>query len=210
MKDCRVICINNADNRKISALKKTELSKYSHLQLGNQQETPWSAHQKKVKVGCLKLNVTFRSTTLGCKVSWQQHIGIFDNEMFSPKLFFMRICLFWKRPWTLSQSWDLSHCEQILALGTNCSEVFVARSVSLCSWKSMSNLRSTYVVILYSFKLNTFNSTLGTTEYYDIREQITIHLLFEFWISFQHQVTQEHEVESCRSRFQWGCSAAFT
>lgn len=34
-----------------------------------------------------------------------------------------------------------------------------------------------------------------------------IHLLFEFWISFQQQVKQGHEVESCRRRFKWGCSA---
>lgn len=194
MKDCSVIWINNADNRRISALKKTQLSKYSHLQLGNQQETPWCAHQKKVKVGSLKLNVTFRSTILGCKVSWQQHIGFFDNEMFSPKLFFMRICLFWEWPWTLSQSWYLSHCEQILALGTSCSEVFVIQSVSLCSWKSTTKLRSTYVAILCSFKLNTVNNSLGTNACHDMEEQ------------FQHQEKQEHKVETCRSWFKWGCS----
>lgn len=107
----------------------------------------------------------------------------FDNEMFSPKLFFMRICLFWDWPWTLSQPWYLSHYEQILAQGTSCSEVFVIQSVSLCSWKSMSKLKSTYVVILYSFKLNTFNNSLGNNVYHDMKEQIkqyTCCLNFEY------------------------------
>lgn len=112
----------------------------------------------------VKLNVTFRSTALGSEVSWQQHIGVFDNEMFFLKLCVMKSCFFWKWPWTLSQTWYLSRCEQILELGTSCPAVFLIQPVFLSSWKSVSNPRTTCIVILYSFKQNTFNSGLGTNE----------------------------------------------
>lgn len=95
----------------------------------------------------------------------------------------MKSCFLWKWPWTLSETWYLSCCEQILELGTSCPAVFVIQLVFLSSWKSVSNLRTTCVVILHSFKLNAFNSGLGTNElpWYERRSKwYTCHLNFEW------------------------------
>lgn len=85
-------------------------------------------------------------------------------KCFSKVLFYEKLFHFWKWSWTLSQTWYLSCCEQILELGTSCPAVFVIQPVFLSGWRSVSNLRNTCVVILYSFKLNAFNSSLGTNE----------------------------------------------
>lgn len=142
------------------------------------------------------------------------HRCLWQWNVFSKIVFFMRICLFWKWPWTLSQSWYLSHCEQILVLGTSCSEAFVIWSVSLCCWKNMSNLGCTYVVIFYSFKPYTFNNSLGTHEYHYMKEQISD--TTDIWIlniipapgkawarSWELQKKIQVELQ-CNFTFHWG------
>lgn len=39
------------------------------------------------------------------------------------------------------------------------------------------------------------------------KNKLVIQLIFEFWISFQHQAKNGHEAEHYRRRFKWGCSA---